>query len=80
MSEQPEQLVLAPAIRCEFCGPLDWTERKLGRITHKCDCPYRGEAWCQAHPNGNCALPKTKANPKWPLQALPGDAWEDIFA
>ncbi len=46
------QLELAPTPRCPTCGPLGWTVEKYGRSLHKCACPHRTDAVCQAHPQG----------------------------
>lgn len=36
---------------CDYCGSLDWTVEKYGRVTHKQECPHRSDAWSQLHPN-----------------------------
>lgn len=43
------------AIRCDYCGLLDWTQDRFGSILHKHGCPYREDASCQTHPAG-CPL------------------------
>jgi hypothetical protein len=35
-----------------YCGELEWTVRKHGRITHKHSCPARTDRFCQTHPQG----------------------------
>ena len=41
-----------------FCGSLQWTVEKWGRVTHKHSCPNRIDPWCQAHPEG-CTATET---------------------
>ncbi len=77
--EEAQQLELVPVERCNYCGPLDWTTNRYGRITHKHNCPHRVDVYCQAHPS-MCGEPvKAVKNPAWPLTSLPGDTFEDLF-
>lgn len=32
---------------CSYCGYLDWTVEKYGRVTHKESCPMRTDPWHQ---------------------------------
>ncbi len=74
-----DQLELVPIERCDYCGPLEWTKGRYGRVTHKHGCPNRSDTFCQAHP-AMCGDPvKPVKNPGWPLTALRGETWEDLF-
>lgn len=35
---------------CDYCGLLDWTIEKYGRVTHKQSCPHRTDPWHQGDP------------------------------
>jgi hypothetical protein len=35
---------------CPYCGLLDWTVRRYGRVTHKEGCPARTDPWSQTYP------------------------------
>ena len=37
---------------CSYCGFLNWTIKRYGRVTHKHACPNRTDAKCQSHPEG----------------------------
>jgi hypothetical protein len=38
-------------VRCDYCGDLDWTVRKYGRVHHKEACPHRTQTYSQTHPS-----------------------------
>jgi hypothetical protein len=42
-----------PVVEYGFCGSLQWTVEKWGRVTHKHSCPNRTDPFCQTHPE-NC--------------------------
>lgn len=41
-----------PGAHCDYCGSLDWTIQKYGRVTHKRECPRRQDGWHQGNPTG----------------------------
>jgi hypothetical protein len=49
------------ANRCDYCGDLEWTVTKYGRVTHKEACPHRSEPWSQTYPQREPATPDRAA-------------------
>lgn len=47
--------VTPTAASCPYCGSLEWTVEKYGRVTHKESCPHRTDPWHQGDPKPTAA-------------------------
>lgn len=61
---------------CSYCGDLDWTVEKYGRVTHKEGCPMRRDPWHQGNPTVDVSLRERAAE----LKVLPPnwDSYEGV--
>jgi DNA-directed RNA polymerase subunit RPC12/RpoP len=73
----PEPL-LTQIVCKEYCGSLDWTIEKYGRITHKHGCPNRTDKFCQTHPK-DCQDSSAIQNLEESLKAAMRDALYRVY-